>query len=411
MAAVGDLDTGIEGDSASIRSVSTWLRGDLATGLSSLGDTVATQRSAASGDWEGEAGTAFAGRAHTLATVADDGSTISTDVAGLVDALATALDTAQCEMGGVRSTAVSGGLRVDGAWVRNPGSGPPSAGASPPAGAAQSEVDAWQQADGAVQAHHAKVAVWDDCVARATAAWAAWQAALEAAASAWSDHDSQYVGLGSQLLSAAIQIELIRRTTPILAGTVDDMLIRASQLRADAASMVAPDGSVADPTRYYDLLDEARDLENAHPGARSGLPSWELPKGLTRGLWVLDVAAAGYGIYSDWDEEGPAQAITSNAVPAVASIASGVAAGAATGAVIGTFIPVPGVGTAAGVVVGAGVGLVVGAFTSGAIDSLFESGADSLGDWGSAVGDGLGEIGDTASGIVDGVGGVFDSIF
>lgn len=83
----------------------------------------------------------------------------------------------------------------------------------------------------------------------------------------------------------------------------------------------------------------------------------------------------------------------------------------AAGAVVGSFIPAPGVGTAAGVVVGAGVGLVVGSFTSGAIDSLFESGADSLGDVGDAVSDGLDEIGDTVGGLVEGAGEVFDSIF
>ncbi len=408
---MSDLDTKIEGSSASIRLVSTWLSGDLQPGLTGLGDVVATQRTAAGSDWEGDAGSAFSSRAHTLATSADEGAAISGRAATTVDTLASALDTAQSEMSEVRTTAAAGGLIVDGFWVRNPGSGPPSAGPAPAADAPQADQAAWGDADAAVRAHNAKVEVWNGCVTKANAAWKTWQDALTAGASAWSEHDSQYVGIAAQLLGAGIQLELIRRTTPILTGQVDDMLTRAGQLRDHADAMRSPDGRVADPARYYDLLDEARDLENAHPGARSGLSNWELPKGLTRGLWVLDVAAAGYGIYSDWEEEGPAQAITSNAVPAVASIASGVAAGAATGAIVGSFIPVPGVGTAAGVVVGAGVGLVVGAFTSGAIDSLFDSGADTLGDWGGAVGDGLDEIGDTVSGVAEGVGDVFDSIF
>ena len=78
---------------------------------------------------------------------------------------------------------------------------------------------------------------------------------------------------------------------------------------------------------------------------------------------------------------------------------------------VGSFIPIPGVGTAAGVIVGAAVGTVVGAFTSGAIDSLFDSGADTLGDWGGAVVDGVEEVGETFSSIGEGVGDVFDSIF
>ena len=74
---MSDLDTEIEGSSAAIRSVATWLRSDLGTSFSDLGDTVAAQRSAARGDWDGEAATAFASRAATLATAADEGARIS----------------------------------------------------------------------------------------------------------------------------------------------------------------------------------------------------------------------------------------------------------------------------------------------------------------------------------------------
>ena len=89
---------------------------------------------------------------------------------------------------------------------------------------------------------------------------------------------------------------------------------------------------------------------------------------------ALDPAATSYGIYSDWDEEGATRAITSNVVPAA-------------------------------------VGTVVGAFTSGAIVSLSTFGADSLGDWGGAVADGVGEVGDTIGDPAEGAGDVFDSIF
>jgi len=227
----------------------------------------------------------------------------------------------------------------------------------------------------------------------------------------WQRHDSEYVGLSGQLISAGIQLELIRRATPHLTGEVDRMLTRAAELRAHADALRTPDGRITDPGHFYDLMDEADRLDDAHPSARRALSSWELPKGLTRGLWVIDIAAAGYGIASDWEEEGATQAITSNAVPAVASIAAGAMSGAYFGGMIGSFVPVPGVGTAAGVVVGAAVGTLVGAFTSGAIDSLFDSGADTLGDWGGAVVDGFEEVGETFSAVGEGVGDVFDSIF
>ena len=263
----------------------------------------------------------------------------------------------------------------------------------------------------AVIAYNAQIEVWNSCVTLSDEAFQRWLDALEAASSAWETHDSQYVGLTAHLLSAGTQLELVRRTTPITVGQVDDMLL-AQQLRAHAGAMVDPDGRfVGDRARHFDLLDQADPLDDAHPSARARLPNWEIPRGVTRAFWALDVVAMGDGIHSDWEEEGATQAIVSNAVPTVAAIAAGAASGAALGGVIGTFIPVPGVGTAAGVVVGAVVGTVVGAFTSGAIDSLFDSGADTLGDWGNAVVDGVDEIGETFGSIGEGVGDVFDPIF
>ena len=54
---------------------------------------------------------------------------------------------------------------------------------------------------------------------------------------------------------------------------------------------------------------------------------------------------------------------------------------------------------------------VVGVFTYGVVDSLFDSGADMLGDWGRAVADGGDEVVDTIGTVTAGVGDVFDSIF
>lgn len=408
---MNDLDTEIRGEAANIRAVASWLRQDLRQGFDDLGNEVARQRSAAHGDWQGEAGTAFAGRTQTLVEATDDGSSVTGSTATLVDDLAADLEAAQADMADVRRSARAGDLVVDGFVVRNPGAGPPSAGPSPASGAPADEVAAWQRADQAVRDHNARVAAWSSCVELANEAWRRWVDAIDAASAAWRDNDAMFFGLSGALLSSGVQLELVRRTTPILMADVDHMLTRADELRAHADALRTPDGRVTDPPRFYDLLDEADRLEDAHPGARRALNNWELPRGLTRGLWVVDIAATGYAIHSDWEEEGAAQAITSNAVPAVASIAAGAASGAYIGGVVGSFVPVPGVGTAAGVVVGAAVGTVVGAFTSGAVDSLFQSGADSLGDWGGAVVDGVEEIGETFSDVGDAVGDVFDSIF
>lgn len=408
---MSDLDTEIKGRPADIMQVATWLRSSLRTGLDSLGDEVARQRSGIRGDWEGETATAFAARAQTLVTAADDGAAVTGRTATLVEGLAQALQSAQDSMAAVRDKARAGDLSVSGFVVHHPGSGPPSAGAWPSPDATPGEWDAWERADRAVREHNARVAVWDACVADAEDAYDAWLRALDAAAAAWQEHDSTYVGLTGALLTSGVQLELVRRTTPVLVAEVDDMLTRAARLRDHAEALRGPGGRIPDSQHFYDLLDEADRLEAGHPARRHALNSWELPRGLTRGLVVVDIAATGYAIHSDWAEEGPAQAITSNAVPAVAGIAAGAASGAYFGGMVGSFVPVPGLGTAAGVVIGAGVGTVVGAFTSGAIDSLFDSGADALGDWGSAVADGIEEVGDTFGDVAEGVGDVFDSIF
>ena len=91
----------------------------------------------------------------------------------------------------------------------------------------------------------------------------------------------------------------------------------------------------------------------------------------------------------------------------MAAGAGGFAASVAAGALIGSFIPVPGVGTAVGALGGA----VVGTFTSGAIDSLFENGPDlgtALGRGGEAVVDTGKAIGGGVVKVADGIAGLFD---
>ena len=332
---MADLDTEIEGEVSSVRAVGRWLQQDLRSGFDGLATTVAQQRTDAAGDWQGEAGTAFAGRARELAQSGDEGATVTGQVATLVDDLAEDMQTAKDAMADVRTKAREGDLEVDGFTVRNPGDGPPSAGQSPAPDATPGEWDAWEAKDAAVRDHNRKVEVWNQCVEDATAAFDAWQRALEAGASRLAEARQGLRRPRRPAVSANIQIEPVRRATPHLTGEVDRMLQRAAELRAHADALRTPDGRVTDPSRFYELMDEADRLDDAHPSARRALGNWELPKGLTRGLWVIDLATTGYAIVSDWEEEGPAQAITSNAVPAAASILAGTASGAYIGGVVG----------------------------------------------------------------------------
>lgn len=156
----------------------------------------------------------------------------------------------------------------------------------------------------------------------------------------------------------------------------------------------------------YELMDE-RDAHLAR--AASNADDVRAPATLARagrGLTILAVAATGYSIYDDMDHgESAAQAVASNAGGFVASMAAGAAAGALVGSIV------PGPGTVVGAVVGTAVGTTVGLFTSGMIDSAWESGLDSWGEAGDAVVAGYDEVTSTFSDIGGMAAGAWRSVF
>jgi hypothetical protein len=393
---MGDLETAIDGSPASIRSVSTWLRKDFGAASDDLATSVFRQRSRAASDWQGEAGTAFQTRAGALADAGDVLRGTTGSIAGRLDTLAQALQQAQADMETVRSDARAGGLTVSGTVVHDPGPAPPEAGTLA-ADATPAESQRWHDADRKVREHNAKVEAWNHANERAQAVFKAWAQALTDSASAWQEYDDKLVGVSADFLTSAAEIALIAKTVPILVRQSEEYLTQAAQLRAHANALVSPDGTVVDQQRFYQLLDEADDLEHMRaPAAYGDAVRFELPKGVGRALGILGVAATGYGIYDDIQSgESPAQATVSN----VAAFGTSIAAGAYIGGVVGTAIPVPVLGTVTGVVVGAAVGTVVGAFTSGVIDGAWENGLDSLGDAGDAVMDGVDEVADTGKAI------------
>jgi hypothetical protein len=111
----------------------------------------------------------------------------------------------------------------------------------------------------------------------------------------------------------------------------------------------------------------------------------EMNKGLKDGAEVREGAGkaasalknAGRGLTGALAVGGIAYDIA-NGKPVAQAVTAGAtswAAATAAGAVVGSFVPVPVVGT----LVGAGAGFVVGAFTSGAVNSLFENGPTDIG--------------------------------
>jgi hypothetical protein len=197
---------------------------------------------------------------------------------------------------------------------------------------------------------------------------------------------------------------------PVLIKQSEWMSTRAIELRNHANALKNADDIIPEGSRghFYRLLDEATDLETRAPQVYDDAKNFKLPKGVGRSLGVLGLAATGFAIHEDMEEgESATQATVSN----VAGMGASIAAGAYIGGAIGTAIPVPVVGTVTGVVVGAVVGTAVGAFTSGAIDSLWDSGLDSLGDAGQAVEDGWNEIKDTGEAVGDLASDAWNAVF
>lgn len=405
------LDTTIEGQPGSIVAVADWLRGSYSRGTEDLASTAYRQRSRSGSAWEGAAGEAFRSRATTLAESADTAASEASAVAGELDALASAMARAQDGMARVRSNARSQGLTVRGNVIEPPGPPPPDVPALP-ADATPAEVAAYDRGVAAIEAHEALVQAWNQACQDAQGYFDDWGRALESAARTWDQHGGNLAGVGADFLSAGVSAAVVLRVAPILAGEARFQLDNAARLRGHAGAMVR-DGRLTGPRAgYYDLLDRAAQADTRASEAARGARNVRVPSGIARGLGVLGLVATGYAVHEDIEKgESPAQAAVSNGAGLVAAIGASAAAGAGIGAVAGSFIPVPGVGTAIGVVGGAVVGTVVGTFTSGAVDSLWKSGADSLGDVGDAISDGWQEVANTGAAVGDLAEDAWDALF
>lgn len=406
------LDTTIQGSPGAIEVVADWLRSGIADGAEGLGSAVFRERSRSGSSWEGAAGDAFRRRAGTLGTAADDTASEARAVAAVLDVLAAAMRRAQEGMSRARATAAAGGLSVRGNVIEPPGPVPPPV-AALPADATPGEVSAYERGLAAIEAFEQLVRVWEEVGRRVEEHFADWDGALQDAASTWDAHRANLTGATADFLTAGVSAAYILRVAPILSGQADFERGQAARLRAHASSALR-DGRLVGGSRggYYDLLDRAAQADARAASAAEASRNVRVPRGIGRALGVLGIAATGYAIADDIEQgESPAQAAVSNGAGMLAAIGASAAAGAGIGAVAGSFIPVPGVGTAVGVVGGAVVGTVVGTFTSGAVDSLWESGADSLGDVGNALSDGWDEVADTGAAIGDLAEDAWDAIF
>lgn len=406
---MGDLDTRVDGTPESIRAVGRWLKDSFGTQADELATSVFRARSDAAGAWEGPASTAFGDRAKVLADAADAARDSGVVAEREVERLAAALGRALDDMATVRTTAGAAGLTVLGTVVSDPGGRLTVTGSSPAPDAPPQEKEQHERTVQRVATRNAKVDAFETACSEAEAVFDTWATAVEDASASWVRWDKELVSLTADFLTGAASAALVLKVAPILMGQSQFHLQSALRLRAHAASIVTPTSRVIDPRQFYRLLDDAdahlADAARYADDARNV----RIPKNIGRALGILGIVATGYSIHEDMEEgESAAQAVTSNVGGLAAGMAAGALAGAPIGAAIGTAIPIPGVGTVAGLAVGAVVGSVVGAFTSGAIDSMFENGVDDVG---AAVDAGLEEVGNLGEAVGDLASDTWDSIF
>lgn len=402
---MADLETRIDGTPGSIRAVGRWLKDSFGAQADEMATAVFRARSDAAGAWEGPASTAFGERAKVLADAADAARESALVAEREVERLASALRRALDDMQEVRDTAAGAGLTVAGTVVRDPGERLTVTGSAPGPDATPQESARWDRLVEQAATRNAQVEAFGTACTRAEEVYRTWATAVEDAAVAWVRWDKELAGLTADFLTAAASAALVLRTAPILMRQSQFHLDAAERLVRHSDAMRTPTGRVLDPDHFYRLLDDAADHRAQAARLADEASDVKLPKGIGRALGVLGVAATGFAIQQDIEEgESATQAVASN----VGGFAASLGAGAATGAIVGSFIPVPGVGTAVGFVAGAAVGAVVGAFTSGAIDSMFEEGIDDVG---AAFTAGAEEVADLGEAVGDLASDAWDSIF
>ncbi|RVW05984.1 WXG100 family type VII secretion target [Rhodococcus spongiicola] len=374
------IDTRVEGNPDSIRTVASWLRDTLAPALSEGVDELYRARNTAQSGWEGAAGDGFASRAGSSAAKAEDLVDAVTSYAQEFEDTAAELQQTHDRMREIRETASEAGLRISGDVIEEPGPAPADPGA-PPAGTAATAVaiESYNLAVIAFDRYAELVRAYEAAQRDAEAEREDWAFALQTLTNVWSTVTGKWFFVAADLVNGAAgylagrHVAALTEQAKFLSQEADKFLELAR---------TAPEGSPA--SLVYRDLDLSRALkEGAEEAAASALKS-EATSGRI-GLRVggaLSVASVAYDIY---DGKPVEQAVVSGA----AGFGASLAAGAAAGAVVGSAVP--GLGTAVGAVVGLGAGL----FASGAVDSLYQNG----GDVSDAIGAGFDAVGDAGTAV------------
>lgn len=387
------IDTEITGSPSSIRASAEWIGSTLRRAVGEGLDAFADARTQARGDWRGETGTAFEGAMGRAVHTSEDLRRAASTVHGTFLDYAGELEVCQDRMEGIRTDARSAGLTVTGYVIQPPGPGPAAPG-HPPDVASQHQVEAYNAAVTAYNAHQALVGVYNDLATRAQGVWSDIERAWERV----SAQNRALDGPGWAFQLSDIAGGLGGALTSLHASVLRDNAKYFADLSADYLDRLRASTGVPNATQYYDDLDSWRATatgaaDDAARASRLANVSRVAPVALGG---FLAVGGVFYDLYGP-EQESVGQAVTSNL--------GGFAASVGAGAVVGTAIGGP-VGTVVGTVVGAGVGI----FTSGMIDGLWENGgdvSDALMAGADALGDAGGAIADVGGAVVDGIGGLF----
>ncbi|MCV7431995.1 WXG100 family type VII secretion target [Mycolicibacterium bacteremicum] len=353
------IDTYIEGSPGSVRAAAEWLRSTLAGKVSQTVDQIHSARTAASGDWKGDAGSAFVARMTTGASKAEGLETAIRDSAQAIDNFAGELQRAQSQMQSVRDNAAGAGLTVSGFVIQDPTT-------------------------------EEQITDYITALNAADAARDIEKLAADTVKNVWADISNKWFFVVGDLINGAAGSLLAAHSST---------LMRHSQFLADESAKFldlaksAPPGTPA--ASVYRDFDASRALAGSADDAAKAAAAAESRAG-SLGLKLGGALAVGGIVYDITQGKDVDQAIVSGGVGFGASVLAGAA--------IGSLIPVPVVGTAVGAVGGA----VVGVFTSGAVDSLYQNGIGSIGE---AISDGASAVGNTGQAIGGLVEDAWDAIF
>lgn len=391
------IDTGVPGNADSVTAVGNWLEYTLAAQVSAGADTLGAGRRDAASDWDGAAGLAFAERMGSGRRRTDELNVAIVAMAREIEALGQSIRIAQWRMAAIRAAAVAGGLTVEGTAILEPGPAPTDPGPlfAPVAGYQRVLPAA---PNPAVTAHQSATAAYATAVADAAFAREQLEAAKDGLGRAYRGLEGPEWGLTATDIAGGFGAGAMEFNAGALRRT-------AQRLQEDGvvalSRALANDPAIVGAQRYYSDIDDASRLGTQ---ADDLLRQSDELKGRAGSLntrigGAVALAGVGYEIYRGKD---PTQA----AVVGGGSFLASVGAAAGTGAFVGTFVPVPGVGTAVGAVVGTAAGI----FVSGALDSVFENGPDvgaAFAAGGDAFVDTVEVIGGPIVGAVKGIGGLF----